>query len=98
MNELWSFTTSSPAFALTGSPRCVAYAPHALISSSEDRLLEAQRRRVEFYIRGLRSKTGFDGRANSMLEVQVWRVGDLLDYTGPEPTRMSSSQFRAGRD
>ena len=88
MNELWSFTTSSPAFGADWQPALRRVTHRTPLISEQWKIvfskLNADASNFTFEVYG--SKTGFDGRGEfDAAKYKYGEWGDLLDYTGPEP-------------
>jgi len=88
MNELWSFTTTSPAFGADWQPALRRVAHLKPLVAEQWKVvfskLNANASHFTFEVYG--SKTGFDGRGEfDAAKYKYGEWGDLLDYTGPEP-------------
>jgi hypothetical protein len=85
MNELWSFTTSSPAFGADWQPALRRVTHRTPLISEQWKIvfskLNADASNFTFEVYG--SKTGFDGRGEfDAAKYKYGEWGDLLDYTG----------------
>jgi hypothetical protein len=88
MNELWAFTTVSPAFGTDWQPaiRRVTHRAPLIAETWKIVFSKLNEDASHFLFEVYGSKTGFDGRGEfDGAKYKYGQYGDILDYTGAEP-------------